>query len=296
MNKKILFNEGLLLLVTLIWGLAFIFQDIGMHYVGPVTFSMARSIVGVIFLFPLGLINYLKKDVRGSFFNYHELIGGLILGLVTACAMAFQQLGIRHEGAGKSGFIASLYVIFVPIIGILFHKKTNFIVMISVMLAITGLYFVNINDSHFELGIGTIYLLISAIFYALQILFIDKFGPHSSTINLAIGQFLVAGIIQIPIALIREEITINNLVGGLPSILYCGIFSTGVAFSIQIYAQKNIPVSIATVIMSFEAVFALIFSMIILKSHYGILEFIGCLFLFLAILIVQFNYKKKIKA
>ena len=133
--------------------------------------------------------------------------------------MSLQQIGIKYEGAGKSGFITALYIVFVPIIGILFHKKTNIIVAISLMIAITGLYFINVHDGSFSFDIGLILLLLSAIFYALQILLIDKFSPECDSINLSMFQFLFATIIQIPMAFLIEDVSFEYFNEAIPSLI-----------------------------------------------------------------------------
>ena len=298
MNKKVLFNELLLCLVPIIWGAAFIYQDLGNNYFGPIIFSGLRCLLGSSFLMIIIFIRYAllkiqKKDV--VLFRKSEFFHGMILGVVTAMAMSVQQIGIKYEGAGKSGFITSLYIIFVPIIGILFHKKTNFIVAIALMIAISGLYFINANDGNFCFDIGFVLLLLSAVLYAIQILLIDLFSPGSDAINLSALQFLFATIIQIPISFIFEESKIIDFNKGLPSLIFCGIFSTGIAFTIQTYAQKNVPVVLASVIMSLESVFALLFSYIYLHSTYTYLEIIGCALIFISVIIIQIPIKRKKK-
>ena len=301
MTKKTLFSEFLLSIVTIIWGFAFIFQDIGMRYLTPITFSCIRCFVGSLFLIPITLLRYLsnkrKKDSNRKLYSKKELLGGLLAGLATALAMSFQQAGIRLEGAGKSGFISSLYLIFVPIIGFFFKKKTTFMVGIALVFAMTGLYFINKSEGAFEFGVGSIYLLISAIMYAIQILLIGRFSPECDSFSLSAIQFAVAFLVLIPTSFLMENsITIEGLKGAIPSLLFCGIVSTGIAFTMQIYAQKHVNVVIAALIMSLESVFSLIFSIFILDSTYGVYEIIGCILIFIAVLIPQIPIKKKEKA
>ena len=296
MNKKIVVNELLLSLVPIIWGFAFIFQDIGNRYLSPIIFSGFRSLIGTTFLMTAIFIRYfinksLKKNV--VLFTKKEFLSGIILGVVTAIAMSLQQIGILYAGAGKSGFITSLYIIFVPIIGILFHKKTSFIVAIALVISVTGLYLISINSGKFVFDIGTVFLVGSAIFYALQILLIDLFSPGCDAINLSALQFLFATIVQIPFAFLIEDVSMEHFNKALLPLLFCGVVSTGIAFTIQIYAQKNVPVVLATVIMSLESVFAIIFSMIFLKSTYGLFEILGCVLIFVAVLLIQIPIKSK---
>lgn len=300
MTKKNIFNVILLTIGALIWGSAFIFQDLGMNYVEPFTFNVFRCLSCTIFLVIVSLIIYLiNKKNNKSKTNYHKndlIKGSIIAGIFTALAMATQQIGILLEGAGRSGFITSLYIVFVPLIGFIFGKKVSPFVLIAVVFSLTGLYLININGGEFKFTIGTLFLLGCAIFYALQIIAIDKYTNKCDSIKLTAGQFLISGIVQIPFMFILESPTIPNIKSGLFPILYCGILSSGIGFTIQIYTQKHLDPTVASVIMSLESVFSIIFASIILKERYSIFEILGCVTIFISVILTQIPNKKKTDA
>lgn len=301
MTKKNLFNVILLTIGALIWGSAFIFQDLGMNYIEPFTFNVFRCLSCTLFLVIVSLIIHLinKKKNNENKINYQnkDLIkGSIVAGIFTALAMGTQQIGILLEGAGRSGFITSLYIVFVPIIGLLFGKKVSPFVLIAVVFSLTGLYLININGGEFKFSIGSLFLLGCAIFYALQIIAIDRFTNKCDSIKLTAGQFLISGLLQIPFMFILESPTISNIISGLIPILYCGILSSGIGFTIQIYTQKHLDPTVASVIMSLESVFSIIFASIILKERYSILEIFGCITIFISVILTQIPMKEKTDA
>ena len=200
--KKKIFNVSLLTFGTMIWGSAFVFQDLGMLYVEPLTFNVFRCLACTIFLifvsFVLGQIKK-KKKIKSTLYKLKDLIiGGLIVGVLTGGAIATQQIGISLEGAGKSGFITSLYIIFVPLIGLIFGKKVNPFILIAIVFSLTGLFLINYDGSGFNFSEGTWWLLGCAILYALQILAISYYTNKCDSIKLTAMQFFIAGIIEIP--------------------------------------------------------------------------------------------------
>ena len=301
MTKKNLFNVILLTIGALIWGSAFIFQDLGMNYIEPFTFNVFRCLSCTLFLVIASLIIHLinKKKNNENKINYQnkDLIkGSIVSGIFTALPMRTQQIGILLEGAGRSGFITSLYIVFVPIIGLLFGKKVSPFVLIAVVFSLTGLYLININGGEFKFSIGSLFLLGCAIFYALQIIAIDRFTNKCDSIKLTAGQFLISGLLQIPFMFILESPTISNIISGLIPILYCGILSSGIGFTIQIYTQKHLDPTVASVIMSLESVFSIIFASIILKERYSIFEIFGCITIFISVILTQIPMKEKTDA
>ncbi len=300
MNKKNLFNVCLLTIGALIWGSAFIFQDLGMNYVEPFTFNVFRCLFCTLFLVFVSLIIQLiskqQKNISKNHYQKKDLIkGSLVAGLFTALAMSTQQIGIMLEGAGRSGFITSLYIVFVPIIGAIFGKKVPPFVLIAVVFSLTGLYLINVNEGEFNFSIGSLFLLGCAIFYALQIISIDRYTNKCDSIHLTAGQFLVSGLIQIPFMLLLESPTISNIISGLLPILYCGILSSGIGFTIQIYTQKHLDPTVASVIMSLESVFSIIFASIFLKETYSLYEILGCITIFISVILTQIPYPMKRK-
>lgn len=298
-NKKII-SLILLVITTIIWGSAFIFQDIGMQYVEPITFNVFRCLTCTIFLVLLSLIifliNKIKKKESTQNYKWKDLlIGGTIAGLLTGAAMACQQIGISIEGAGKSGFITSLYIIFVPLIGLIFGKKVHPVILIALVFSITGLYLININSGEFKINAGTFWLLGCAIFYALQIIAIGKYTNKCDSIKLTATQFLISGLIQLPFMFIFETPNIANVINCIIPILYCGILSGGIAFTFQVYTQKYIDATIASMIMGLESVFAIICDIIFLKSKYSLIEILGCILIFFSVIITQLPYDRIFK-
>lgn len=294
--KKKIFNVSLLTFGTMIWGSAFIFQDLGMLHVEPLTFNVFRCLVCTIFLifvsFVLGQIKK-KKKIKSTLYKLKDLIiGGLIVGVLTGGAIAAQQIGISLEGAGRSGFITSLYIIFVPLIGLIFGKKVSPLILIAIVFSLTGLFLINNDGSSFKFSEGTWWLLGCAILYALQILVISYYTNKCDSIKLTIAQFLVAGIIEIPFMFIFETPNIQNVMKAVIPILYCGILSSGIGFTIQVYTQKQIEPTIASMIMALESVFAIIFASIILEEKYTPLEIIGCVAIFASVIITQLPIDK----
>ena len=294
--KKKIFNVSLLTFGTMIWGSAFIFQDLGMLHVEPLTFNVFRCLACTIFLifvsFVLGQIKK-KKEIKSTLYKLKDLIiGGLIVGVLTGGAIAAQQIGISLEGAGRSGFITSLYIIFVPLIGLIFGKKVSPLILIAIVFSLTGLFLINNDGSSFKFSEGTWWLLGCAILYALQILVISYYTNKCDSIKLTIAQFLVAGIIEIPFMFIFETPNIQNVMKAVIPILYCGILSSGIGFTIQVYTQKQIEPTIASMIMALESVFAIIFASIILEEKYTPLEIIGCVAIFASVIITQLPIDK----
>lgn len=296
MEKNNIIYVGLLMITTLIWGSAFIFQDLGMEFLEPLTFNVARCLTCTVFLFLLSFVlSKLKKKKSKevvSQSNKDLLIGGIVCGLFLGAAMATQQIGINFEGAGRSGFITSLYIIFVPLIGLFFRQKVTPFVFLSLVLAVVGLLFINYQDEMFKFSIGSLWLLGCAIFYALQILAVGYYSPKCDAIKLTALQFLFGGIFQIPFMFIFETPEWSNIVKSLLPILYCGIMSSGIAFSIQVYTQKYIEATVASMIMSLESVFAIIFASIFLHEKYSSMELFGCVLIFSGVIITQIPSKK----
>ena len=288
MTKKNIFNVALLVFGTMIWGSAFIFQDIGMEYVEPLTFNVFRCLACTIFLVIVSFVlSKINKNKTSNYKTKDLIIGGLIVGVLTGGAIATQQIGISLEGAGRSGFITSLYIIFVPLIGLLFGRKVPPLILIAIIFSITGLYLINSTEGEFSFSIGSLWLLACAFLYALQIIGISFFTNKCDSIKLTAIQFFIAGIVEIPFMFAFESPDMANIIKGLFPILYCGIMSSGIAFTIQIYTQKHIEPTIASMIMGLESVFAIIFAAIILKEKYTLIEILGCVAIFISVILTQ---------
>lgn len=296
MRIKTLISEILLVLVTVLWGLGFIFQSIGGDYLDVFSFNFCRNLLATCFIgiVLLILIIYRKKMNIAIHNNEKKTwLGGALIGLSLIVAMSLQQWGINLEGAGKSGFITALYVVIVPLLSLFFGKKLNVFISIAIVFSLTGLYLINVTDSKFTFTWGTVALLGCAFAYSIQIMLIDYFSKTCDVIKLSFVEFLTATIISLPLMLIFGHITVEGIKNALPSIMYLGIASSGIAYTLQIVTQKHINVTVASIIMSLESVFSVIFALIFLKETHTYIQYIGCGLIFVAVILAQLTPKKK---
>lgn len=313
-KQSYLKNYVLLFLAAAIWGAGFIAQSTGMDYVGPFTFTAARFILGVIVLLPVILIGrFTKKEkdtnqVLDKDYRKNTIIGGLVCGTCLFVAGSFQQVGIIYTTAGKAGFITALYVILVPIFGMIIEaikkafcpdyikKKTPWTIWFSAVLAIIGLYLLCMKADTFEFGKGECLILICALCFMVQILAIDHFSPKVDAIMLSCLEFLVCSIEAGIVAFIFENPSMGNILAAAKPILYAGIFSSGIAYTFQVVGQKNANPTICSIIMCFESVFSVIFGTIFLHEELTGKHIVGCTLMFIAIIVSQIpinNIKKK---
>jgi len=299
-------HSGYLMITAMIWGAAFVAQSVAMDYVGPSTFLFARSVIGALALIPvnliLGRINDRKEAGSGisgdisvkasqrSLRNTMLIRGGLVTGFLLFAASITQQIGIQYTTAGKAGFITAFYIIIVPVAGIFFHKKTGFRVWIAVVMGIVGLYYLCITES-FTIGRGDILMFLCAFLFTGQILAIDYFNPHVDSLMLAQLEFTVEAILAGVCMFAFEEPVLSDMIRCAVPILYAGLFSTGIAYTLQIIGQQELNPAVASLIMSLEAVFSVIFGFLILGERLTSREFIGCVIMFAAIIIAQLPEK-----
>lgn len=291
-NSRIYRADALLLLTAIIWGFAFVAQRAGMEYVGPYTYNALRFALGGLSLMPLLLLPINKKKLSGKK-SYSLLIYGSIAGLALFLGSSFQQVGLLHTTAGNAGFITGLYVIFVPIIGLFRKENAGAGVWIGATLAVAGMYFLSINEN-FQINEGDFYILICAIFFAIHVIIIAWLSPKFNTVRLSIIQFFIVAIISLLIAIIQEEILWINIKNATIPILYGGILSAGVAYTLQVYAQKDAPPSHAVIILSLESVFALFGGWLILHETVSDRSLLGCGLMLSGILFSQiFQHKNR---
>jgi len=292
-------KANLLLLITaIIWGFAFVAQRAGMEYLGPFTFNTARFTLGSLSLLPLLLINKRRK------FNHSQIIslqnktlmyGGLAAGIFLFLGATLQQTGMVYTTAGKGGFITGFYIILVPILGLFIKQKTSFLTWLGAVVAIIGLYLLSVTEN-LEINIGDILVFSAAFFWAGQILVIGFFSNKTDSIQLAFLQFLICALLSFISAIIAENVTFNNLYLAIIPILYAGIFSAGIAFTLQVIAQKEAHPANAAIIMSLESVFAVIGGWMILSESIPLRGIIGCGFMLTGMIISQsYLFKPKIK-
>jgi drug/metabolite transporter (DMT)-like permease len=295
---KIFMKSNLLLLLTaVIWGFAFVAQRAGMEFIGPFTFNTARFTLGSLSLIPLLLINQRRKFEKEKFLPLSDkklMYGGLAAGTVLFLGATFQQGGLVYTDAGKAGFITGFYVILVPILGLFIKQKTSLLTWLGALVAIVGLYFLSVNET-FDINVGDILVLIGAFFWAIQILVIGYYSTKVDPFRLAFSQFVVCAVFSFIAALISETIVLQNVLHAYIPILYAGLFSVGIAFTIQVVAQREAHPANAAIIMSLEAVFALIGGWIILNESIPLRSLFGCVMMLTGMILSQlYLFKRKI--
>ena len=294
-NKSVLGNI-LLILTALIWGCAFVAQSVGMDYVGPFTFNGTRCIIGGIFLIFANIIFDSFKKKNGTYkkpepVEKKELIkGGIICGTVLFIASTVQQFGIAQTTVGKAGFISVLYILIVPFFGLLMKQKLPKMIWICCALALGGLYLLCMNES-FSFSKGDITVLISAFAFAIHILAVDHFAPKVDCVKLSCLQFLVAGVISVVFMFVFEDPDFSAVLKAWLPIVYAGALSGGVGYTLQTVAQKWTNPSVASLLMSFESVFAVLAGALFLQQIPTMREVTGCLLMFASIIIVQLPEK-----
>ena len=293
-NGKMLGN-GLLLLTAMIWGTAFAFQRAGMESIEPITFNAARMALAAI---AVGLVALLmrKKEARSSVMRTAEqqkryrkdnIVGGLFCGVFLSLGSIFQQMGLVYTTAGKAGFITAMYILLVPVFGfIVFGRKNTWLVRAAVLLGIVGMYFLCISGE-FRLSKGDALVSACALFYTGHILSCDHFGKRGDPIVISTIQFVTATVVSAVVAFITEEPGMEKVASALVPILYCGIVSGGIGFTLQIVAQRITEPTTASLLMSMEAVFAVIAGVILLHERMSVREISGCLIMLAAIILVQ---------
>ena len=288
------------LLAALIWGTAFVAQDMCADKIGPMTFNATRFLIAVVMLLIIiWVFGRLSKDrprrsaAEQKMDRKQLLIGGVCCGTALAVASNFQQAGIgAGTDAGKAGFITALYIVLVPLLGLFLKKKVSLPVWISVVLAVGALYLLCITGE-LKLAPGDLLLLLCAFFFAIHILVIDHFTATVDGMKLSCAQFLVAGVLSSIGALIFEHPQAAAILSCALPILYVGVFSCGVAYTLQILAQKDSNPTVVTLLLSMESVFAVISGAIILHQHMTGREYLGCVLMLVAVLLAQIPFPLK---
>lgn len=291
-------NSLLLLLTATIWGVAFVAQSVSMDYIGGFTFNAIRNIIGAITLVPVILI--FSKQNPAADQNPADrqkarktlITGGICCGILLCLASNFQQFGIKYTTVGKAGFITACYIIIVPIIGIFLKKKCSPFIWIAVLLSLGGLYLLCISPGEgFSIGKGDTLVLICAVVFSFHILTVDHFSPLVDGVKMSCIQFLVCGILSGIPALIFENPNITNILQAWMPILYAGILSCGVAYTLQIVGQKGMNPTVASLIMSLESCISVIAGWLILGQNLSSREIFGCVLMFGAIVLAQLPQK-----
>ena len=298
MKNKAVIGNFLLILTALIWGSAFVAQSVGMEYIEPITFNGIRCIVGGIVLIIANIVFDSVKKKNGTYHKTEKeekrqlITGGIICGIIIFLASTIQQIGISQTTVGKAGFISVLYILIVPFIGLLMKQKLPKMIWPCCAIAVFGLYFLCMNES-FTVSKGDIIVLISAVAYAIHIIAIGYFAPKVDCVKLSCFQFLVCGVISVIFMLIFEKPNFENILQAWLPIIYAGALSGGVGYTLQTVAQKWTKPSIASLLMSFESVFAVLAGAVILQQIPTVREGIGCVLMFISIILIQFSENKE---
>jgi drug/metabolite transporter (DMT)-like permease len=283
----------LLLITAIIWGFAFVAQRAGMEYLGPFLFNAIRFALGSASLIPLLIYNKkrkFKKEKLLAFNNKHYVYGSIVMGVVLFIASTFQQTGIVYTDAGKAGFITGLYIILVPIFGLFIGQSTSKVTWIGATVAIAGLHFLSVTEN-FTIHIGDLLVLISAIFWATQILIVGFLSVRVDAIQLAFAQFLICAILSFIVSLFTEIISLPDIINATVPILYAGLCSVGIAYTLQIVAQKTAHPANAAIIMSLESVFAVIGGWLVLSESIPFRGLFGCALMLCGMIISQLPVK-----
>ena len=286
-------NALLLALTAFIWGTAFVAQSVGMEYIGPFTFNGVRSIIGAITLVPCILIQKKsgRKIIEEGSSGKDLIAGGLLCGALLFVASSLQQIGIKYTSAGKAGFITSCYIVIVPLIGIFMKKTSGWKTWAAVVLALAGLYCLCITDG-FTVRKGDIFIFLCAMAFSAHILVIDYFSPRVNGIVLSCIQFLVCGAASIPCMFVFEPHDMAAIISAWMPVLYAGVLSCGVAYTLQIIGQRNVNPTIASLILSLESCFSVLAGWVILHEKLSMKESLGCVLMFTAIILAQLPNKE----
>jgi len=282
----------MLLFAAAIWGFGFVAQRLGMNFLEPFAFNSMRFLLGSLSLLPLLWILYRKTPAITVQESDKSLLlkGGISCGLVLFVAATLQQYGLFYTTAAKAGFITGLYLILVPILGIFLRHKTGLSIWLGAALALVGLYLLSVNDN-FTMSRGDTLIFVGALFWAFHILVIDHFSGRVDPIQLSAVQFLVCGALSLSISLVIETPTLANIIDCWKPILFAGVVSVGIAYTLQVVAQKNANPSHAAIIMSLEAVFAAIGGVWLLDETLSSRAWFGCALMMAGMLLSQVKFK-----
>lgn len=305
--KKQIRGSIMLFIAALIWGSAFVAQSEGMNYVEPFTYASVRFFIGSFVLLPV--ISFMKKKETGNgnllegydkktgikgFIDKYKLliVGSIFCGLALTAGTNFQQWGIKYvSSVGKAGFITTLYIILVPIFSLFIGKKVRPLIWISLAFAVSGLYFLCVTE-RLTFEPLDILLIMCAVFFAVQIMVVDHYVDRVNPIALSSLQFFVVGVISGICMFIFEKPTISGIIAAAGPILYAGVLSSGVAFTLQVVAQKDLDPTLASMIMSLESVVSVLSGFFLLNQKLSIREGLGCILMFVGVILAQLPEKE----
>lgn len=296
-------NFFLLLLAAFIWGVAFVAQSEAAEIIGPFTYLASRSVLGCITLLPVIAVIDAKKRAQGDSAAVPAdkktdrailIKGGIACGIMLFCGSIFQQIGIASTTVGKAGFITAMYIVFVPVIGVFFGKKAGLGLWLSVALAVCGLFMLTVKGG-FGFSRGDVIVFIGTLGFTGHILVIDKFSAKTDGVKMSCIQFFVCAVISAIGMFIFEKPAFSDILAAWLPIVYAGVFSSGVAYTLQIVGQKGLSPTLASLTLSMESVFSALAGFVILKERLSLKELIGCALMLAAIILAQLPAKNKEK-
>lgn len=281
-------SDSLLLLTAAIWGFAFVAQRMGMDHMGPFAFNGIRFLLGALALLPFIFFLSRKNTGQQELLPSRNLFigGGIAAGTLVFLGASFQQVGLIYTTAGNAGFITGLYMVIVPIMGLAIGQRTSKGTLLGVILAVIGLYFLSVTED-FAMSWGDVLVLIGAFFWAAQIIVIGKLSPKVDTLQLAFVEFLICALLSMGVAFAFESITWEGISGAAIPLLYGGLASVGIAYTIQVFVQKKAHPSHASIIMGLEAVFAVLGGWLFLGELLSFRAFVGCSLMLAGMLMSQ---------
>ena len=306
MKQNTVGNSFLLFLTAVIWGMAFVFQSKGMEYMDPLTFNGVRSLIGAASLLVFVLVRnrFTKQSLKDLDWRL-TIRAGVFCGTALTIASTLQQYGIVQTSVGKAGFITTLYIIFVPIAGLLFGRRVSKIVWVAAVMAAVGMYLLCMNES-FSMNMGDVLVFICALFFTAHIMIVDYFSPKTDGVVISLIQFTVCGIVCMTGAFLFGNPAWSQITSGVSTLLYAGVMSCGVAYTLQIVGQKGVNPTVAALLMSLESVVATVAGVVayrigFLKSDQTMTlrQVAGCVIVFGAVILVQLPrewFEKKRKA
>lgn len=289
--KQQIKSSLILLLTATIWGVAFVAQSVGMEYIGPFTFNAIRCVLGGMVLIPVILVLKKKKETGAENQEKEDRktlwMGGIACGVILCIASNLQQFGIMEASVGKSGFFTALYIVMIPVIGIFIGKRPGIKLWFCVAMAVVGMYLLCMKDGSFTIERADIMLLLCALAFSFHILVVDYFSPKVDGVKMSCIQFFVCGVLSAVGMLFTETPDISNIQAAWLPLLYAGLLSCGVGYTLQIVGQKGINPVIASLIMSLESVISALAGWVILGQVLSPKEILGCVLMFVAIIITQ---------
>ena len=293
-KQRELLGSLMLFTAAFLWGLSFAFQSNGIRSIGPFTYSTIRYLLGGTVLLPVIPLSkklqhenqlYMPEDILRR--DQTGIVGGVICGFLLFAASGFQQFGLLTAEAGKAGFITALYIIGVPLLGVLTHRRTSGRLWFCVLLAAAGMYLLCVSGGRFTIQTEDLWLLACALAFSFHIITVDHFSPRADGVLISSVQFFTAGLLSVLPMIFRDRPAMDAILDNLGNIAYGGIVSCGIAYTLQVVFQKDVPPTKASLLMSFESVFSVLGGWLILHSVLSLRELAGCAVMFAAIILAQ---------